>query len=538
MVEPSRIACHSLRTTEPEGSVSRCAHPLLRASHREVSTGVCQSCRLKHQLPPDRFFASPGQSERIVERGSVQIVVAKYQEDVRWVSVFAGLSVTVYDKGDPLSPNSLPNVGREAHTYLHHIINNYDALPDVTVFLQGNPFDHCGPLLPERVWQLHREDGFVDLCHLALPEDAFGNPTQPGLPLAEVYREVFGEDPPEFFICRVGACFAVSRERVRSRSIEFYQRLLRLSVDHKLGPWLLERYWWKIFDGVDITSGVVTAASADYFDELRLMLQSLQIHSDYPVCVFDLGLTKTQRRWIEGLPGVSVHQPAWECTYLARIRNLPCWPLWSKPFLVYASPFRRTLWIDADCTVVSGMEDIFRELDERPVLVRDQTPARTENTEAFYRCLPVGSASTVVSPNAPNSGVVGLDLHRDRELLAAWAWAAGMVARNPTWAREVAWCDQGVLLWALKRLDSTFLVRESNSWNCASFEVKGMIDEAVRNGASILNVIAARFPATVIVHWLGCFKLSSQLRREMDDLIFRGFSRTLSSTGVDSLLPS
>ena len=34
--------------------------------------------------------------------------------------------------------NDLPNIGRETHTYLHHIINNYDSLPEVTIFLPGS----------------------------------------------------------------------------------------------------------------------------------------------------------------------------------------------------------------------------------------------------------------------------------------------------------------------------------------------------------------------------------------------------------------
>jgi len=32
----------------------------------------------------------------------------------------------------------IDNVGRESHTYLYHIINNYDNLADVTIFLPGS----------------------------------------------------------------------------------------------------------------------------------------------------------------------------------------------------------------------------------------------------------------------------------------------------------------------------------------------------------------------------------------------------------------
>jgi hypothetical protein len=38
----------------------------------------------------------------------------------------------------------LPNVGREAHTYLTYIIDNYDRLPEYVMFCQGRIDDHVG----------------------------------------------------------------------------------------------------------------------------------------------------------------------------------------------------------------------------------------------------------------------------------------------------------------------------------------------------------------------------------------------------------
>ena len=36
----------------------------------------------------------------------------------------------------------LPNLGRESHTYLHHILENYDELPEVLLLLPGNSLTH------------------------------------------------------------------------------------------------------------------------------------------------------------------------------------------------------------------------------------------------------------------------------------------------------------------------------------------------------------------------------------------------------------
>ena len=72
------------------------------------------------------------------------VVVARYREDLRWLAPVArwATRVFVYDKGGGevreedrglyARPNVtrvvLPNVGREAHTYLHHMVEHYDAL--------------------------------------------------------------------------------------------------------------------------------------------------------------------------------------------------------------------------------------------------------------------------------------------------------------------------------------------------------------------------------------------------------------------------
>ena len=75
---------------------------------------------------------------------SVRLVIAKYKEDVTWINKIKEHKITIYDKSDTPIINSikLPNIGRETHTFLHHIVENYDNLDDVTVFLQGNPFEH------------------------------------------------------------------------------------------------------------------------------------------------------------------------------------------------------------------------------------------------------------------------------------------------------------------------------------------------------------------------------------------------------------
>lgn len=85
---------------------------------------------------------------------SVDLVVARYEEDISWIkripeNMYSRLFI--YNKGSDIEFNftkiifnSLPNYGRESHTYLKHVIDNYDNLGDITLFIPGSA--------------LHRED--------------------------------------------------------------------------------------------------------------------------------------------------------------------------------------------------------------------------------------------------------------------------------------------------------------------------------------------------------------------------------------------
>lgn len=88
---------------------------------------------------------------------TVEIVVTRASEDIQWIDAFSDIPTTVYNRkgSDTLLPTPRPNlnviesenIGREDDSMMRHIVNNYDSLPDVTVFLQGWPFLHCGDVV-------------------------------------------------------------------------------------------------------------------------------------------------------------------------------------------------------------------------------------------------------------------------------------------------------------------------------------------------------------------------------------------------------
>lgn len=171
----------------------------------------------------------------------IQIVVARYKENVMWTAPFAH-NVTIVNKGPTLplplpTPvpivTSTPNVGREGHTYYSYICDHYNHLPEHIVFLQGNPFDHS-PNIVEMLQRLiahpsHRATlDFAFLSEKILLCRLSGDNYHKGLPLARVYSTLFGyEGPQELeFYFGTGAQFVVSRRRILQRPKAFYKRIV------------------------------------------------------------------------------------------------------------------------------------------------------------------------------------------------------------------------------------------------------------------------------------------------------------------------
>lgn len=84
------------------------------------------------------------------DTNTYEIILARYNEDVNWLNKkpYNDYKVICYNKGDNnIKINNLkkkiqlPNVGRESHSYLYHIINNYDNLANISIFLMGSMTD-------------------------------------------------------------------------------------------------------------------------------------------------------------------------------------------------------------------------------------------------------------------------------------------------------------------------------------------------------------------------------------------------------------
>jgi hypothetical protein len=77
---------------------------------------------------------------------NIELVISRYQENLDWINELPQnlqSNITIYNKGDneinlDAKIIKLPNYGRESHTYLYHVINNYNNLADFTFFLPGS----------------------------------------------------------------------------------------------------------------------------------------------------------------------------------------------------------------------------------------------------------------------------------------------------------------------------------------------------------------------------------------------------------------
>lgn len=213
----------------------------------------------------------------------LELVVARHNEDLAWLKRVPGdFRVTIYDKGDGTSSGKqLPNEGREAHTYLHHLADRYESLAEATVFVQGHPFDHAPDLHKKLGAYADGSETISDfhwLGFLADTDDARGrrlfvpwskNPTREELQLDRFHEELFGGAGPQMYRFFVGAQFVVRRDTAHRRPREFYEKAAELAVRFPHAPHCFERCWDAVFS-CDGTAGRIPAGQTTaYFKPIK-----------------------------------------------------------------------------------------------------------------------------------------------------------------------------------------------------------------------------------------------------------------------------
>lgn len=186
-------------------------------------------------------------------------VLSRYSEmDGTWLQRLKkeGYETLVYNKKS--GPNLLPNVGREGHTYLHYIINNYNNLPNEILFTQYDPMDHFRRKDP---WNRRGEHHIQSFLRGDVFDSIFLNPMDYDLFVRgrainwiSYYQTLY--DTKNIDIDQIvasGACingiFRVSKEMILKHDIDFYHRAIKM-LDHHVNPvqgFFFERAWRYIF---------------------------------------------------------------------------------------------------------------------------------------------------------------------------------------------------------------------------------------------------------------------------------------------------
>ena len=191
-----------------------------------------------------------------------EIVVAHYNENLDWLKEFNTAKINVYSKGNlatiPCIQHKLPNIGREAHTYLSYIIERYDSLPSYLFFTQGKIQDHYELKRIRNIFLhpfIHRNysqnftKGFVSGFRLR----AYNRIS---LKEAEcVFDEWFHkyvdstvniQDGIQIYW---GAIFSVRREKILTRPKSYYEELIKqLDENNTEVAHYFERSWYYIFN--------------------------------------------------------------------------------------------------------------------------------------------------------------------------------------------------------------------------------------------------------------------------------------------------
>jgi len=205
-----------------------------------------------------------------------QIIIARYNEDITYLSEYYKI-ILVYNKGDPdtIPVNfeyiNLPNIGRESHTYLYHIIQNYDNLADKTLFIQGNTKDHdiysINDYFNDNDFYGKRSTHEINFLKTYINhsgkylKELLNKNLKKSIYTPYQWINLLGIDITKLnkFEMVWGANFSISKELIRKKPIEFYKDIIKY-VEYDINPeegHYFERSWYIIFRGNFINKKII-----------------------------------------------------------------------------------------------------------------------------------------------------------------------------------------------------------------------------------------------------------------------------------------
>lgn len=198
-------------------------------------------------------------------------------ENTTWLDSYLtadpSLNTYIYVVDDPTAPLHTPaNKGHEAMYYLTHIIDHYDSLSDINIFMHPHRIawhtpellNHDATEVLKRLSSEHvTREGYMNLrCHWdpGCPERIYpgqtyrDNTKAEEIAIAKAWAEMFPGDPiPDALGAPCCAQFALSKERILSIPKTKFERyrnwLIRTNEVDWISGRVFEYFWQKIFAG-------------------------------------------------------------------------------------------------------------------------------------------------------------------------------------------------------------------------------------------------------------------------------------------------
>ncbi len=221
---------------------------------------------------------------------NIDLVISRYNEDLSFLlndefnNYRDEFNFIIYNKGPKIENKELnnlcliidlPNVGRECHTNLYHIINHYDELAEVTIFLPGSFYNmqHKKPrsmktleLVKEKknsIFLVEKSDKpiydhFADFVMEKYESSSNENKQimnksqhdiklSPERPFKNWFNKNFPNNNTNIYF--YNSIFAVSNNDILKNDKKFYQKLFNYLNEHsnpEVGHYI-ERSWCAIF---------------------------------------------------------------------------------------------------------------------------------------------------------------------------------------------------------------------------------------------------------------------------------------------------
>ena len=226
----------------------------------------------------------------------LEIVVTRYNEQVEWLNndPFNKYPVTIYNKGNNMNIHfssnikkviNLPNKGLDVHSFIYHIIHNYDNLSNITAFFQASvnkayyKYNRCVEVINESekrnttIISCAKEDNFLcKQANFTMDNHFFSNQenisensnlTHPckirplGAWVSEIFDKWHRQDNENIDVCSIESfnnisychVFSIKKEHILRKPKEYYIYLLSFLEEglHPEAVHYFERAWCLIF---------------------------------------------------------------------------------------------------------------------------------------------------------------------------------------------------------------------------------------------------------------------------------------------------